>query len=203
MEHVLLSFALYTLNVLLPIIPTVVIYRLFPETTVTVSGPLARLTINASGAFAAYIITVALGYGLVSSMDARIDGLSSPTWEVTAEIAFEDNGGQPIRNPHGLVKDLKVMVDPPLEQWVYPEMRIRLPLVKPDHWPTLVLHVPGFHEQPVNLAKEDTVRDALKGSISLKRQLVLQQLPRAAAETPYTGNGPAILPLNGGLPENQ
>lgn len=199
MLHILLMFALYALYVLLPIIPTVVIYRLFPNTAVTVSGPLAKLTLNASGAFAAYIVTVVLGYGLVSRTDALIAGLSSPTWEVSANIELKDNEGNSIRHAGPLIKDLRLVVDPPLEQRIYPQVRIRLPLLKPDHWPVLVVHVPGFQEAPIDLARElredPGVRDALKGSITLKRTFVLEQLPRAAIETPYTGGGPAIQAL--------
>lgn len=202
MLHILLMFALYALYVLLPIIPTAVIYRLFPNTSVTVSGPLAKLTLNASGAFAAYIVTVALGYGLVNRIDALIAGLSRPTWEVSTKIQLKDNEGNPIRHAGSLVKDLRVVVDPPLEQRIYPQIKVRLPLLTPDAWPILVLHVPGFQEAPIDLANElkehTAVRDALKGSITLKRTLVLEQLPRAALETPYTGGGPAVQPLEAG-----
>lgn len=196
MLHILLMFALYGLYVLLPIIPTAVIYRLFPSTAVTVSGPLAKLTLNASGAFAAYIVTVALGYGLVTRTDAMIAGLSSPTWEVSLKVQLKDSDGKPIQHAGSLVKNLKVLVDPPLEQRIYPQVKLRLPLLKPDHWPMLVLHVPDFQEAAIDLASElkehTAVRDALKGSITLKRTLVLEQLPRAALETPYTGGAAAI-----------
>jgi hypothetical protein len=190
MLHILLMFALYALYVLLPIVPTVVIYRLFPDTSVTVSGPLAKLTINASGAFAAYIVTVALGYNLVTKTDAMIAGLSSPTWEVNMKVELKDNDGKPLQNAGMLVKNLKILLDPPLEQRGYPQVKVRLPLLKPDHWPMLVIHVPEFQEAPIDLASElreqTAVLDVLKGSITLKRTLVLEQLPRAALETPYS-----------------
>ena len=63
---VLFSFALYALYVLLPVLPAVVIYRMFPKTRVAVSGPLSKLSFKASGAFAAYVVTVFLGYSLVN-----------------------------------------------------------------------------------------------------------------------------------------
>src|SRR5204863_7131339 len=69
---VIYSFCLYVLYVLLPLIPAILIFRLFPETKVTVSGPLQNLTVNATGAFAAYVVTVALGFFLVSNVEAQI-----------------------------------------------------------------------------------------------------------------------------------
>jgi hypothetical protein len=72
-EPVLYSFFLYLLYVLLPLVPAVLIFRMFPETKVTVSGPLQNLTLNATGAFAAYVVTVALGFFLVKDVVAEIE----------------------------------------------------------------------------------------------------------------------------------
>jgi len=70
---VIYSFCLYVLYVLLPLIPAILIFRLFPETKVTVSGPLQNLTLNATGAFAAYVVTVALGFFLVRNVELQIN----------------------------------------------------------------------------------------------------------------------------------
>jgi hypothetical protein len=69
---VVYSFFLYVLYVLLPLIPAVLIFRLFPDTKVTVSGPLQNLTVNATGAFAAYVVTAALGFFLVKGVEEQI-----------------------------------------------------------------------------------------------------------------------------------
>jgi hypothetical protein len=207
MLHILLMFALYALYVLLPMIPAVLIYRLFPNTAVTVSGPLANLTINASGAFAAYVVTVALGYGLVSKTDALIAQLSTPTVELTTDIQLRDNAGREPSNVHALIKDLRVEVYPPAEERVYPRLKMRLPLLGPERWPTLVLHVPGFQDAPIYLDREvkqdPGVRDSLKSSITLKRIVVLEQLPPVAAHKSYTGEGPAIQLVQDGPPPTE
>jgi hypothetical protein len=44
--------------VLLPLIPAVLIYRLFPDTPIGISGILQGLKINAGGAFAGYLIVL-------------------------------------------------------------------------------------------------------------------------------------------------
>jgi hypothetical protein len=71
-DPVLYSFGLWILYVLLPLIPAVVIFKLFPDTKVTVSGPLQNLTVNATGAFAAYVVTVALGFVPVNNAVTQI-----------------------------------------------------------------------------------------------------------------------------------
>lgn len=66
------SFLLYVLYVLLPLIPAVLIFRLFPDAKVTVSGPLQNLTLNATGAFAGYVVTAVLGFFLVQKVAQQI-----------------------------------------------------------------------------------------------------------------------------------
>ena len=70
---VVYSFCLYILYVLLPVIPALIIFKLFPDAKVSVSGPLQNLTINASGAFGAYVVTVALGFFLVNHVQTEIE----------------------------------------------------------------------------------------------------------------------------------
>lgn len=69
---VVYSFCLYLLYVLLPLIPAILIFRLFPETKVAVSGPLQNLTVKTTGAFAAYVVTTLLGFFLVRQVQAQI-----------------------------------------------------------------------------------------------------------------------------------
>jgi hypothetical protein len=69
---VLYSFLLYVMCFLLPLIPAVIIFRLFPSTEVGLEGPLQGLTINATGAFAAYVVTVLLGFFVVKSIQTQI-----------------------------------------------------------------------------------------------------------------------------------
>jgi hypothetical protein len=71
------SLFLYVLYVLLPLVPAILIFRLFPDAKVTLSGPLQNLTINATGAFAAYVITGLLGFFLVNKVETQIEWMRS------------------------------------------------------------------------------------------------------------------------------
>jgi hypothetical protein len=57
-SYLLLTGSLLLVWVLLPLLPAILIYWLFPDTKVTASGPLAELTVAASGAFAAFLIVL-------------------------------------------------------------------------------------------------------------------------------------------------
>jgi len=67
------AFLLYGFYVCLPLIPTILLFRLFPDQQVWVSGPLKGFKISATGAYAAYIVTVALGFSLVRYIETQID----------------------------------------------------------------------------------------------------------------------------------
>ena len=198
MLPVLLSLLLVTLYLLLPLVPSLVIYKRFPNTSVRVSGPLSKLKVNASGAFAAYMVVVLLGFGMMKKVDGYIAAMVTPTWEVSAQIEFRDGAGKRIRDPHSIIRDLKVQVDPPLDQRNYPEVKMRLPLVKPDYWPTLVLHVPGFEQQSIKLDRTaDFERNWLRGSMALKQTVIFAPIP-VVTDEPYRGDQPPLQPLGNG-----
>src|ERR1700678_2658876 len=71
-QAVIYSVLIYVLYILLPMIPAILIFKNFPEAKVTVSGPLQNLTVNATGAFAAYIVIVLLGAYPVGRVESQI-----------------------------------------------------------------------------------------------------------------------------------
>jgi hypothetical protein len=94
---VLYSFGLYVLDMLLPIVPAVILFRMFPDTKVTVSGPLQNLTLNATGAFAAYVVTVGLGFFVVQNVINQINDLNAAkVWTVSVPIELHDREGKTI-----------------------------------------------------------------------------------------------------------
>jgi hypothetical protein len=55
-DLVLLMMVIIACWILLPLVPAVLIYRLFPETPLNLGGPLAGLTLKTGGAFGAYLV---------------------------------------------------------------------------------------------------------------------------------------------------
>src|SRR5262245_53473544 len=109
-------FFLWGSFLILPLIPTIVIYKLFPETSVTVSGPLSKLTVNATGAFAAYVTTVMLGYFLVSDIAGTLRRMELARWKVVVKLELQDVTGNAIpdaRRRQLLSRFLQVATVPP------------------------------------------------------------------------------------------
>lgn len=110
---VLLSFVLYVFYVLLPMIPAVVIYRMFPDTKVSTSGILSQLSFKTTGAFAAYVVTTVLGFFLVSETHQLIAQISNPVWTLRANVDIADKNDQLISNKT-IVETLEVTIEPKL-----------------------------------------------------------------------------------------
>ncbi|NJB67152.1 hypothetical protein GGQ74_000792 [Desulfobaculum xiamenense] len=83
---------------ILPLIPAVVIYYLFPNTKVGLKGPLADFTLNATGAFAAYVV-ILIVFMALSQQYAKHEEVFSGRqrgWKVVANIRLLDRHARPI-----------------------------------------------------------------------------------------------------------
>ncbi len=113
---VVLSFALYTIFVLLPMVPAIKIYRLFPDTKVGISGPLQGLSVKATGAFAAYVVTALLGFFLIQNAQHLISDYQkhNQSWVAKSRVEFLDANGKRIEGSdlEFLIKGLNVTVVP-------------------------------------------------------------------------------------------
>jgi len=86
--------AVYLLWLLVPLIPAVIIYKLFPRTEVVAKGPFAGLTLNMSGAFAAYFILCLLAYtSWVSHAYSQLADLKRLSWTVKGTFSMVNTDG--------------------------------------------------------------------------------------------------------------
>jgi hypothetical protein len=188
------SFLLYALYVLLPIIPAVVIFKLFPKTALTLSGPRQNLTINATGAFGAYMATVLLGFSLVNRIDHRIDqalaDTTFPVWQIVAPVELHDNKGQPFKKGGQDIENLTVSVDyPALTRRAFPRVYVTVPLEKRDQWPVVRFSLKGFYDKTLDvgsgLAQGNVVRSGSRRELNVKVPVVLEQVPDELIAPPY------------------
>jgi hypothetical protein len=202
------SFLLYALYVLLPIVPAVVIFKLFPNSSITVGGPLQNLTINATGAFAAYIATVLIGSYIVNRIDQRIHemtaDMTSPAWQIIAPIELRDRNGQTIKTPESLIRDLKVLFEPDLITRAYPRVYVRVPLEQRERWPIVQFAIPGFRGPALDLnrvlSEGGATQDGGGHKLLLKAPIVLEQLPEQLIGKELPPTETHVLPMPEGGP---
>jgi hypothetical protein len=171
---VLLSFSLYALYVLLPLVPAILIYSIFPNTKVGISGPLGGLSMKAGGAFAAYVITVLLGSFLIIKTHEIIGGSVSHTWSVKATIELHDNEDNVITSEkaNDLLANLEVQTDPELITVKHEMVKMELP-AKEDTLPTIFLSIPKFGDQTIDLESFERLKiDHFDKTINLGRIMI-------------------------------
>ena len=141
---VVLSFLLYVFYVLLPMIPSIVIYRMFPDTKVSASGVLANLNFKTTGAFAAYVVTVFLGFFLVKNTHELIAQIGNPVWTLKTNVELLNVDGSQYKNSD-LLETLVVSVDPKLQRINGNKVVLSLPGNKRS-WETtqLKFEIPNF-----------------------------------------------------------
>lgn len=100
------ALVVMALVLLIPLIPSVVIYKWLPAEKVTVSGKLFGLTVNAAGAFASYLLLVLVA-NQVHRRATTTDRPAEPfdTWTIAAIIKIED--------PFDTVTKATIHLDPP------------------------------------------------------------------------------------------
>jgi hypothetical protein len=112
-QPVFLNIIIYIAYVMIPIIPAILIYRMFPKSSSEVDGMLSGLKIKAGGAFAAYVITVLLGYFIIKNNIDLVNQMADSVWTISSRVEFIDKGGvkQDIRESE-LQERLKISTAP-------------------------------------------------------------------------------------------
>jgi hypothetical protein len=172
--------SLYISWVLLPLIPAILIYWLFPNTAVAVDGPFANLTVKASGAFAAYLIVFAATYPLVQTARDTIGGFQRQFWTVRAQIKLVNSDGKETRSDE-LVQNLRVR--PPVYHVDSYHATLKV-LEEEGQLPHMItIEIPGFDNKPIILksARAAATVDHYKKVIELNEPILINQKPNLGA----------------------
>jgi hypothetical protein len=164
--------------VLLPMIPAILIYRLFPNTTVAVSGPLASLTVRAGGAFAGYLAVFAAIYVLVRPAANIISGFEHSLWSVTGEVKLLDKDNKP-RIASDLLAKLKLTQPESMSKESY---HVTISISENDRgkFPLLLLEIPQWGSKVIDLnAERDVEIDEYSKSIRIKDPIEIKEEPSA------------------------
>ncbi|HWT12957.1 MAG TPA: hypothetical protein VN231_09410 [Allosphingosinicella sp.] len=145
----LLQVGVNAVWVLLPLVPAIVIYRIFPDTKVAVAGPFHALSVRAGGAFAAYLIVFVATYPLIDEMNRNLASMYDRQWIVRGSIVVRDEQGKEIRLPEG-AQPLTVGMRPDIVTLRGNRFQIIVP-ERDDQIPGLFISYPGFATQWIEL----------------------------------------------------
>lgn len=203
-EEVVLTILVLILALLMPLIPTVVIYWLFPKGNVTVSGPLKGLTLKAAGAFAAYIVIFLAVEPLVWATVSTIKRMTAPTWHIQGALTVLDANGQPITNVDQALQGMKVTFSPPT--FAAPGGQFWVDVPETDHGiPAITISVPGFQDKTLYLdgkqlridgvAQNENLDQDREGTNHIVLQKPISLVVDPAGEYAASAAGPPLKPV--------
>jgi hypothetical protein len=166
-DVMLVSFP-YMLWVLLPLIPSILIFLIFPGTTVSTEGPLAGLSVRASGAFAGYlIIFAAISYPILKSIDIITD-FQQRFWTVDGYIELVDANGKRVPPQNEYLKRLIVTTKPEPHTISSDFILLRIVEGQTKRLPRISVAIPGFGEETIDLnsAQEGVKKDLVRKTIT-------------------------------------
>jgi hypothetical protein len=180
------------LNLLVPIIPAVIIYRLFPEGRTagnSVEGSVAGWKIKAVGAWGAYVTAFLLGLWTIRSTTVplikAVGGAS--VWTIDSDFRFTDDKGNEIK---AALANLEV--EPPMVSVWGKHATITLFSETLDPPKTIRVRMQGYDPEVVPLIGVP----ANDGKIHLSSPITLKLLPPIAS-----GPAPTPLPAQAGPQE--
>jgi len=190
---VIVSFELYVFYVLLPMIPAIVLYRMFPDTKVSATGVLSNLNFKTTGAFAAYVITVSLGYFLVQNTHQLIAQVSSPVWTLKTEVELLNLDNSQYINKDFL-ETLTVSIDPELHRVSGNTVLLKLPGTKKS-WETtqLKFDIPKFGFTLIDIAAISENAEIDDYNLMIKRTDPIKIRANPQMLTRYSGDGNTTL----------
>ena len=148
------------------------IYWLFPNTPVAVSGPLSGLTVRTGGAFGAYLVVLLLTYGQLRTINQSIAMLDSQFWNVKGTVQLVDSKARTIDSPD-LLQKLVVVTKPEAHLIDKYEIKLRIVQEADGSLPITVIKIPEFGEHRLMWASGH--KDEFKRTIDFTAPLKIQQ----------------------------
>jgi hypothetical protein len=172
---------------LLPLLPAWITYRITPAQKLGLSGPLAQLTVRASGAFAAYLALLLVSYPVVAKGGMPIIGsMATPSvWTFKADIVAIDESGRQVSVPEN-VKELDVSFRPLMHDLGKSRLLVRLPY-NPGKWPFMTVTIPGFGGAEIDLNRLPGVElDHFTKTVELEGPIPVRQARGGGLAVPFS-----------------
>jgi len=186
----------YVVCVLMPLIPAILIYRLFPSTGVAIRGPLANLSIRASGAFAAYLIVFMVTYPLVQTTKETIGGFQRQFWTISGVVKLLGINGNEITS-NDLLNRIDIKTEPKLHV-IGAHLRLKVVESGEGDLPLITVEIPKWGRRDIDLKSISVSIDNYRKTMDLKEPIIIQEeassptnhatVPESQADDGWKGN---------------
>lgn len=191
LSQVLLTVAVLIVTVMLPVAPTLLLYKLLPPSSVAVSGPFQGLTLKAAGAFAAYFITFVAVTPFAWRTFNIVTAMITPTWTITGQIVAMNSEGQQITDPR-IFDAIEAKLEPGNFSAAQGRLWTKIPVVE-NRIPNIHLTIPQFGAQTIVLEggpnpELQYERDDGNRTITILSEIYIKQF----SAQPYTDAGTGL-----------
>lgn len=156
------EFGFFMAFMLVPMVPAIIIYSKFPKDKISATGVLGKLTINATGAFAGYLIVLLVcrytfSFPNYNTLVENFSSTDDSPWSVKAHVVFKKKNGQQINSisDADIKRNLEILFSPDY----YEKNLNRISFstyYKKGNEPILSFNYPGFEPRVINLADRDS-----------------------------------------------
>jgi hypothetical protein len=172
----------YALNagwVLLPLIPATLIYKIFPKTEVSLSGPFKGLQLNATGAFGVYLTVFLASTPFLWMQNSNLLSLLTPTWVVSGLVELQDEQGHPVILDANDRQKLNLSLNPnPLRLVGGNRFEAKVPKID-GHIPTLQISYPGYGDVFADVENPalgaNVKKDEFNRTVAITSKLVIRK----------------------------
>lgn len=171
-----LLVGLLTVWLLLPLIPAILLYWLFPDTSVTATGLLANLKVNATGAFAGYLVLFSAMIPFVNQSYDTVGGFRRPYWTVTGQIKIIDKDDKEVHH-QPFFQRITFRTHPETNSFQDPIFVLTIPEGERGI-PPIILDIPEFGRSLWQLQSKEVIVDRFKKTVEITTPLVIRETPR-------------------------
>lgn len=127
-KYEFVAWSILVLWILLPLIPAVLIYWLFPNSTAAwAHGTLAGFTVKAGGAFAAYLIVLFAAKPLADREANQAIAYLHPVWTIKGALRIIDKNGAVSHPGETFFQKINIKTEPPISSFADPTFTITVP----------------------------------------------------------------------------
>ncbi len=197
---IIYGLILYGLYVLLPLVPAVLIYKIFPDTKVGADGLLGNLKINATGAFAAYLIVVVIGFFIIKNNQELINNLQfkGASWVVNSKCTFWEKTSTGLNavdiSDESVKSDLKITIFPDFQD--RSSLGVSFVAYSENQLPKITFNYPGYR-----LVERDLSSDSLRAQAGKRNPINLGEIQFIKIQQGYDSTAKSFaLPVSAPAP---
>lgn len=158
-----------------PLLPAILIYKIFPDTKIGLRGVFSNLTISATGAFAAYFIVLLTVHPFAQQLYDTV--IAQPVWTIKVHLEYYDKSRNKIDQPFAPSKP-DIALQPDIYSIVGDSLTMSIPL-RNREFPFIKVTIPEWGAGELDL---DKLNDEKKLSVDNYHKTVKTDAPLVVKE---------------------